>query len=116
MLMRSGQRMEIFATFSKIHPYLAELRAASGEGDVRLVEKSVLSCVFDLDLRIVYGTQEFGRLMIEFRRVSVIAVGLPASAGLAVVLARRLRSLLIAGAGLAFTPLWRDGPSSRVPG
>ena len=24
---------EIFGTFSKIHPYLAELRAASGEGD-----------------------------------------------------------------------------------
>lgn len=38
-------------------------------------------------------------------------VGLPASAGFALAVARRLRSLLVAGAGLAFAPLWRDGPS-----
>jgi uncharacterized membrane protein YbhN (UPF0104 family) len=39
-------------------------------------------------------------------------VGLPASAGFALAVARRLRSLLVAGAGLAFAPLWRDAPPS----
>lgn len=35
-------------------------------------------------------------------------VGLPASAGFALAVARRLRSLLVAGIGLAFAPLWKD--------
>jgi hypothetical protein len=39
-------------------------------------------------------------------------VGLPASAGFALALARRLRSLLVAGAGLALAPLWKDKPAS----
>jgi len=43
------------------------------------------------------------------------AVGLPASAGFAVALARRLRSLLVAAAGLALAPLWRDELVSREP-
>lgn len=42
-------------------------------------------------------------------------VGLPASAGFALAVARRLRSLLVAGVGLAFAPLWRDEPASREP-
>jgi len=42
-------------------------------------------------------------------------VGLPASAGFALAVARRLRSLLVAGAGLAVAPLWREGPASREP-
>lgn len=42
-------------------------------------------------------------------------VGLPASAGFALAVARRLRSLLVAGAGLVFAPLWRDAPPSREP-
>jgi hypothetical protein len=42
-------------------------------------------------------------------------VGLPASAGFALAVARRLRSFLVAGAGLAFAPLWRDEPASREP-
>jgi hypothetical protein len=33
-------------------------------------------------------------------------VGLPASAGFALAIARRLRSLLVAGVGLAFAPRW----------
>jgi hypothetical protein len=40
-------------------------------------------------------------------------VGLSASAGFALALARRLRSILVAGVGLAFAPLWKDAPSSR---
>jgi hypothetical protein len=40
-------------------------------------------------------------------------VGLSASAGFALALARRLRSLLVAGAGLAFAPLWKDAPSGQ---
>jgi hypothetical protein len=40
-------------------------------------------------------------------------VGLSASAGFALALARRARSLLVAGAGLAFAPLWKDAPSSQ---
>jgi uncharacterized membrane protein YbhN (UPF0104 family) len=42
-------------------------------------------------------------------------VGLPASAGFALAVARRLRSLLVAGAGLALAPLWRDEPPNREP-
>jgi hypothetical protein len=43
-------------------------------------------------------------------------VGLPASAGFALALARRLRSILVAGVGLSMMPLWRqrDVPSSRT--
>ena len=37
-------------------------------------------------------------------------VGLSASSGFALAVARRLRSVLVAGAGLAFAPLWRDTP------
>jgi uncharacterized membrane protein YbhN (UPF0104 family) len=43
-------------------------------------------------------------------------VGLPASAGFALALARRLRSFLVAGAGLAFAPLGSDVPPSHKPG
>jgi len=42
-------------------------------------------------------------------------VGLPASAGFALAVARRLRSLLVAGAGLALAPVWRDAPPNRGP-
>jgi len=42
-------------------------------------------------------------------------VGLPASAGFALAVARRLRSLLVAGAGLALAPLWKDAQPSREP-
>lgn len=42
-------------------------------------------------------------------------VGLPAAAGFALALARRLRSLMVAGAGLALTPLWRDTPAGDEP-
>jgi hypothetical protein len=40
-------------------------------------------------------------------------VGLSASAGFALAVARRLRSILVAGAGLAFAPVWREAPPSR---
>ena len=40
-------------------------------------------------------------------------VGLPASAGFALAVARRLRSLLVAGVGLAITPIWKEVQSSR---
>jgi len=42
-------------------------------------------------------------------------VGLSASAGFALAVARRLRSILVAGVGLAFAPLWRDAAPSREP-
>jgi len=42
-------------------------------------------------------------------------VGLSASAGFALAVARRLRSILVAGVGLALAPLWRDAPPSREP-
>lgn len=42
-------------------------------------------------------------------------VGLPASAGFALALARRFRSLLVAGAGLVFAPLWKDAQPGRDP-
>ena len=38
-------------------------------------------------------------------------VGLPASAGFALAVARRLRSLLVAGVGVALAPLWRGTPA-----
>jgi uncharacterized membrane protein YbhN (UPF0104 family) len=40
-------------------------------------------------------------------------VGLPASAGFALAIVRRLRSLLLAGLGLALAPLWRDPLRNR---
>jgi uncharacterized membrane protein YbhN (UPF0104 family) len=42
-------------------------------------------------------------------------VGLPASAGFALAVARRLRSIMVAGAGLTLTPLWRDMPAGGQP-
>lgn len=42
-------------------------------------------------------------------------VGLPASAGFALAVARRLRSVMVAGAGLTLTPLWRDTPADGEP-
>jgi uncharacterized membrane protein YbhN (UPF0104 family) len=42
-------------------------------------------------------------------------VGISASAGFALALARRLRSLLVAGVGLALAPLWRDTLPSCEP-
>jgi uncharacterized membrane protein YbhN (UPF0104 family) len=43
------------------------------------------------------------------------AIGLSASAGFALALARRLRNLLFAGIGLALTPLWRNALLGREP-
>jgi hypothetical protein len=40
-------------------------------------------------------------------------VGLSASMGFALALARRLRSILVAGIGLALAPLWKDAPPTR---
>jgi hypothetical protein len=40
---------EIFATFSKIHPYLAELRAASGEPDICKHMEGVVLAVQDAE-------------------------------------------------------------------
>jgi hypothetical protein len=42
-------------------------------------------------------------------------VGLPASAGFALAVARRLRSVMVAGAGLTLTPLWRGEPVGDEP-
>jgi len=42
-------------------------------------------------------------------------VGLPASSGFALAVARRFRSALVAGAGLILTPLWRDTPTGDEP-
>lgn len=41
------------------------------------------------------------------------SVGLPASAGFALAIVRRLRSLLVAGLGLALVPLWRETLPNR---
>jgi len=41
-------------------------------------------------------------------------VCLSASAGFALALARRLRSILVDGVGLALAPLWRDAPPSSM--
>lgn len=43
------------------------------------------------------------------------SVGLPASAGFALAIVRRLRSLLVAGLGLALVPLWRETLPNREP-
>jgi len=40
-------------------------------------------------------------------------IGLSASAGFALAVARRLRSILVAAAGLALAPLWRNAPPSE---
>jgi hypothetical protein len=42
-------------------------------------------------------------------------VGLSATAGFALAVARRLRSFMVAGAGLALTPLWKDTSASDEP-
>jgi hypothetical protein len=60
-------------------PEIVESRLKDRQGDVfqvylRLVEKAILSGVFDLDLRVVYRTGEHGRLAIESRSMSVVAV------------------------------------------
>jgi Lysylphosphatidylglycerol synthase TM region len=39
-------------------------------------------------------------------------VGLPASAGFALAVARRLRSVMVAGVGLAMMPFWKDLPAA----
>ncbi len=43
------------------------------------------------------------------------AIGLPGSAGFALAVARRLRSLLVAGVGLALAPSWRARSAPRAP-
>lgn len=43
------------------------------------------------------------------------AMGWPASAGFALAVARRLRSLLAAGLGLMLAPMWRDQPPPAEP-
>lgn len=46
---------------------------------LRLVEKAILSGVFDLDLRVVYQTEGAGLLSIESRSVRVVAVSDPSA-------------------------------------
>ena len=60
-------------------PDVVASRLKDRQGDVysvymRLAEKSILSGVFDLDLRIVYRTPAPGRLLIESRSQSVVEV------------------------------------------
>jgi hypothetical protein len=60
-------------------PEIIASRLTDHHGDVfqvylRLVEKAILSGVFDLDLRVVYQTEEPGRLAIESRSQSVVEV------------------------------------------
>lgn len=60
-------------------PEIIESRLMDRQGDVyevylRLVEKAILSGVFDLDLRVVYRTEGPSRLAIESRSMSVFAV------------------------------------------
>jgi hypothetical protein len=60
-------------------PEIIASQLTDRQGDVfqvylRLVEKAILSGVFDLDLRVVYQTEGTGRLAIESRSVSVVAV------------------------------------------
>jgi hypothetical protein len=50
-----------------------------------------------------------------YLRIIFKTVHLPASAGLALAVARRLRSLLLSGTGLALAPLWTDSTPSREP-
>lgn len=60
-------------------PEIIASRLTDRQGDVfrvylRLVEKAILSGIFDLDLRVVYQTQVTGRLVIESRSVNVVPV------------------------------------------
>jgi len=60
-------------------PEIIESRLKDRQGDVfqvylRLVEKAILSGVFDLDLRVVYRNEGPGRLAIESRSIHVAAV------------------------------------------
>ena len=60
-------------------PEIIESRLKDRQGDVfqvylRLVEKAILSGVFDLELRVVYRNEGPGRLAIESRSISVAAV------------------------------------------
>ena len=60
-------------------PEIVASRLEDHQGDVfqvylRLVEKAILSGVFDLDLRVFYRTEEPGRLTIESRSERVIEV------------------------------------------
>jgi hypothetical protein len=60
-------------------PEIIASRLTDRQGDVfqvylRLVEKAILSGVFDLNLRVLYQTEGTGRLAIESRSVSVVAV------------------------------------------
>lgn len=60
-------------------PEIIESRLKDRQGDVyqvhlRLVEKAIISGVFDLDLRVVYRTGEAGRLAIESRSSHVAVV------------------------------------------
>jgi len=62
-----------------MNPEIIQSRLKSRRGDVfqvylRLVEKAILSGVFDLDLRVVYRTEGLDRLSIESRSMSVVAV------------------------------------------
>lgn len=60
-------------------PDIVASRLKDRHGDVfdvylRLVEKAILSGVFDVDLRVAYRTEGPGRLTIESRSVNVVAV------------------------------------------
>jgi hypothetical protein len=60
-------------------PDIIASQSTDHNGDVfqvylRLVEKAILSGVFDLDLRVAYQAEGTGRLAIESRSVSVVAV------------------------------------------
>jgi hypothetical protein len=65
-------------------PEIIESRLKDRQGDVfqvylRLVEKAILSGVFDLDLRVVYRIEGPGRLAIESRSMSVVAISYAAA-------------------------------------
>jgi hypothetical protein len=63
-----------------MRPEIVASQLMDRQGDVfrvylRLLEKSILSGVFDLNLRVVYQTPAAARLAIESRSMSVVAVG-----------------------------------------
>jgi hypothetical protein len=63
-----------------MRPEIVASQLMDRQGDVfrvhlRLLERSILSGVFDLNLRVVYRTPAAGRLAIESRSMSVVAVG-----------------------------------------
>ncbi len=65
-------------------PEITASRLTGRQGDVfqvylRMVEKSILSGVFDLNLRLLYRTEGPDRLAIESRSVSIAAVSDPAA-------------------------------------